>query len=143
MPPRRSNHVNNKADHAFTAAVVQAVADLLPTLTARIIDEIRQNENNGNNVFRLRCFDAISVTFDPFLGRVLQLWYLSQMPPRRSNHVNNKADPAFTAAVVQAVADLLPTLIDEIRQNENNGNNGNRRNARRVNTEGLGNDEDA
>ncbi|GJS59433.1 putative reverse transcriptase domain-containing protein [Tanacetum coccineum] len=50
----------------------------------------------------------------------------------------NEADPAFTAAVAQAVADLLPTLTaritDEIRQNENNGNNGNRRNARRVNT---------
>nr|GEY80591.1 hypothetical protein [Tanacetum cinerariifolium] len=35
--------------HAFTVAVAQAVADLLPTLTARITDEIRQNENNGNN----------------------------------------------------------------------------------------------
>nr|GEZ71538.1 hypothetical protein [Tanacetum cinerariifolium] len=70
-----------------------------------------------------------------------------QMPSRRINHVNNEADPAFTAAVAQAVADLLPTLTaritDEIRQNENNGNNGNRRNARRVNTEGSGNDGDA
>nr|GEU95882.1 retrotransposon protein, putative, Ty3-gypsy subclass [Tanacetum cinerariifolium] len=41
----------------------------------------------------------------------------------------------------------LPTLTaritDEIRQNENNGNNGNRINARRVNTEGSGNDGDA
>nr|GEV59190.1 hypothetical protein [Tanacetum cinerariifolium] len=68
------------------------------------------------------------------------------MPPRRNNRVNNEADPPFTAAVVQAVADLLPTLTaritDEIRQNENNGNNGNRRNARRVNTEGSRNDED-
>nr|GFC94362.1 hypothetical protein [Tanacetum cinerariifolium] len=66
------------------------------------------------------------------------------MPPRRRNRVNNEADPAFTAAVAQAVADLLPTLTaritDEIRQNENNGNNGNQRNARRVNTEGSGND---
>nr|GEY54721.1 hypothetical protein [Tanacetum cinerariifolium] len=49
MPPRRSNHVNNEVDPAFTAAVAQAVVDLLPTLTARITDEIRQNENNGNN----------------------------------------------------------------------------------------------
>ncbi|GKE20751.1 zinc finger, CCHC-type, retrotransposon gag domain protein [Tanacetum coccineum] len=61
------------------------------------------------------------------------------MPPRR-NRVNNEADPAFTAAVAQAVADLLPTLTaritDEILQNKNNGNNVNRRNARRVNTEG-------
>ncbi|GJS51835.1 zinc finger, CCHC-type, retrotransposon gag domain protein [Tanacetum coccineum] len=61
------------------------------------------------------------------------------MAPRR-NRVNNEADPAFTAAVAQAVADLLPTLTaritDEIRQNENNGNNVNRRNARRVNTGG-------
>ncbi|GJW89061.1 vacuolar-processing enzyme [Tanacetum coccineum] len=68
------------------------------------------------------------------------------MAPRR-NRVNNEADPAFTAAVAQAVADLLPTLTaritDEIRQNENNGNNVNRRNARRVNTGGSGNDEDA
>ncbi|GKC79016.1 putative reverse transcriptase domain-containing protein, partial [Tanacetum coccineum] len=68
------------------------------------------------------------------------------MAPRR-NRVNNEADPAFTAAVAQAVADLLPTLTaritDEIRQNENNGNNVNRRNARRVNTEGSGNDGDA
>ncbi|GJY56659.1 putative reverse transcriptase domain-containing protein [Tanacetum coccineum] len=61
------------------------------------------------------------------------------MDPRR-NHVNNEADPAFTAAVAQAVADLLPTLTaritDEIRQNKNNRNNVNRRNARRVNTGG-------
>nr|GFA91861.1 hypothetical protein [Tanacetum cinerariifolium] len=49
MPHRRRNRVNNEADPAFTAAVAQAVADLLPTLTARITDEIRQNENNGNN----------------------------------------------------------------------------------------------
>nr|GEX03520.1 ankyrin repeat-containing domain, PGG domain protein [Tanacetum cinerariifolium] len=65
------------------------------------------------------------------------------MPPHR-NRVNNEADPAFTGAVAQAVADLLPTLTaritDEIRQNENNGNNGTRRNARRVNTGGLRND---
>nr|GEU78004.1 hypothetical protein [Tanacetum cinerariifolium] len=51
--------------------------------------------------------------------------------------------PAFTAAVAQAVADLLPTLTaritNEIHQNENNENNGNRRNTRRVNTEGSGN----
>nr|GEY37591.1 hypothetical protein [Tanacetum cinerariifolium] len=69
------------------------------------------------------------------------------MPPRRSNRVNNEADPAFTAAVAQAVADLLPTLTaritDEICQNENNGNNGNRRNSRRGNPGGSGNDEDA
>ncbi|GKC71007.1 hypothetical protein Tco_1116890 [Tanacetum coccineum] len=68
------------------------------------------------------------------------------MPPRL-NRVNNEADPAFTAAVAQAVADLLPTLTaritDEICQNKNNGNNVNRRNARRVNTEGSGNDGDA
>ncbi|GJV26200.1 putative reverse transcriptase domain-containing protein [Tanacetum coccineum] len=68
------------------------------------------------------------------------------MAPRR-NRVDNEADPAFTAAVAQAVADLLPTLTaritDEIRQNENNGNNVNRRNARRVNTGGSGNDGDA
>nr|GEW69968.1 hypothetical protein [Tanacetum cinerariifolium] len=48
MPPRRSNRVNNEADPAFTAAVAHAVADLLPTLTARITNEIRQNENNRN-----------------------------------------------------------------------------------------------
>ncbi|GKG00959.1 hypothetical protein Tco_0305664 [Tanacetum coccineum] len=74
------------------------------------------------------------------------------MAPRR-NRVNNKADPAFTVVVAQAVADLLPTLTahitDEIRQNENNQNNennennANQRNARRVNTRGLGNDGDA
>nr|GEV17791.1 putative reverse transcriptase domain-containing protein [Tanacetum cinerariifolium] len=49
--------------------------------------------------------------------------------------MNNEVDPAFTAAVAQTVADLLPSLAgritDEIHQNENNGNNGNRRNARR------------
>nr|GEU51750.1 hypothetical protein [Tanacetum cinerariifolium] len=54
---------------------------------------------------------------------------------------------SFTVAVVQAIADLLPTLTaritDEIRQNENNENNGNRRNSRRVNTGGSGNDGDA
>nr|GFC46093.1 hypothetical protein [Tanacetum cinerariifolium] len=48
MPPRR-NRVNNEADLSFTAAVAQVVADLLPTLTARITDEICQNENNENN----------------------------------------------------------------------------------------------
>ncbi|GKC88525.1 retrotransposon protein, putative, ty3-gypsy subclass [Tanacetum coccineum] len=36
-------------DPAFTAEVAQEVADLLPTLTAGITDEIRQNKNNGNN----------------------------------------------------------------------------------------------
>nr|GEY04955.1 zinc finger, CCHC-type, retrotransposon Gag domain protein [Tanacetum cinerariifolium] len=69
------------------------------------------------------------------------------MPPRRRNRVNNEADPAFTAAVAQAVVDLLPTLTaritDEIRQNENNENNDNRRNTRRVHTEGSGNDGNA
>ncbi|GKF27339.1 hypothetical protein Tco_0083233 [Tanacetum coccineum] len=49
MPPRRSNRVNNKADLVFTVAVAQPVTDLLPTLTARITDEIRQNKNNENN----------------------------------------------------------------------------------------------
>ncbi|GKC38842.1 hypothetical protein Tco_1051226 [Tanacetum coccineum] len=47
-----SNCVNKEADPTFTATVAQAVTDLLPTLTARITDEIRQNENNGNNVNR-------------------------------------------------------------------------------------------
>ncbi|GKC19392.1 zinc finger, CCHC-type, retrotransposon gag domain protein [Tanacetum coccineum] len=69
------------------------------------------------------------------------------MPPRRSNRVNNEADPAFTNAITQAVVDLLPTLTaritDEIRQNENNGNNGNRRNSRRGNPGGAVNDRDA
>ncbi|GJR02455.1 hypothetical protein Tco_0525439 [Tanacetum coccineum] len=37
----------------------------------------------------------------------------------------------------------LRIITDEICQNENNGNNVNRRNARRVNTGGSGNDEDA
>nr|GEX25613.1 NADH dehydrogenase subunit 7, mitochondrial [Tanacetum cinerariifolium] len=51
MPPRRSNHVNNEEDLAFTIAVAQAVADLLPTVTARITDEIRQNKNNRITYF--------------------------------------------------------------------------------------------
>nr|GEZ09155.1 retrotransposon protein, putative, Ty3-gypsy subclass [Tanacetum cinerariifolium] len=63
------------------------------------------------------------------------------------NRVNNEADPAFTVAVAQEVADLLPTLTaritDEIRQNKNNGNNGTRRNVRRVSTGGSRNDRDA
>ncbi|GJS33061.1 retrotransposon protein, putative, ty3-gypsy subclass [Tanacetum coccineum] len=66
------------------------------------------------------------------------------MPPHRSNRVNNEVDPAFTAMVALAVADLLPTLTaritDEIHQNENNGN---RRNSRRGNPGGSGNDGDA
>ncbi|GJS69860.1 hypothetical protein Tco_0702701 [Tanacetum coccineum] len=45
MAPRR-NRVNNEANPSFTVAVAQAVADLLLTLTARITDEIHQNENN-------------------------------------------------------------------------------------------------
>nr|GEW32512.1 hypothetical protein [Tanacetum cinerariifolium] len=64
-----------------------------------------------------------------------------------SNRANNKADHAFTAAVGQTVADMLPTLTaritDEVRQNKNNANNDNRRNARRVNTRGSRNDGDA
>ncbi|GJZ88552.1 retrotransposon protein, putative, ty3-gypsy subclass [Tanacetum coccineum] len=48
MPPHR-NCVNNEADLAFAAAVEQEVVALLPTLTARIIDKIRQNENNEDN----------------------------------------------------------------------------------------------
>ncbi|GJV16803.1 hypothetical protein Tco_1362126 [Tanacetum coccineum] len=68
------------------------------------------------------------------------------MPPRSSNRRNNIADHAFTAAVKQAVATLLPNLTtqitDEICQIKNNGNNGNRRNGRRGNPEGSGNDED-
>nr|GEW38658.1 zinc finger, PMZ-type [Tanacetum cinerariifolium] len=63
------------------------------------------------------------------------------MTPHR-NRVNNKADPAFTAAVAQTVADLLPTLTaritDEISQNENNRNTGNPRNDRRINSHGSG-----
>ncbi|GJU12945.1 putative reverse transcriptase domain-containing protein [Tanacetum coccineum] len=47
MPPHR-NRVNNEADPDFAAAVEQAVTALLPNLTARITDEIRQNENNVN-----------------------------------------------------------------------------------------------
>nr|GEY39035.1 hypothetical protein [Tanacetum cinerariifolium] len=65
------------------------------------------------------------------------------MPPHQSNHRNNKADPAFAAAVEQAVAALLPTftarITDEIRQNENNRNNRNQRNGRHGNPGGLGN----
>ncbi|GKB49875.1 zinc finger, CCHC-type, retrotransposon gag domain protein [Tanacetum coccineum] len=72
---------------------------------------------------------------------------LQVRPVELSNHVNNEADHAFTAAVAQAVADLLPTLTaritDEIRQNENNENNGNQRNSRRRNPRGSGNDGDA
>nr|GEX33220.1 hypothetical protein [Tanacetum cinerariifolium] len=59
----------------------------------------------------------------------------TMMSPRQSNHVNNEANPTFTAAVARAVADLLPTLIaritNDIRQNENNRNSSNRRNGRR------------
>ncbi|GKD64153.1 putative reverse transcriptase domain-containing protein, partial [Tanacetum coccineum] len=59
IAPRR-NHVNNEADLAFTNVVAQAVANLLPTLTARITDEIRQNKNNGTNVNRrnARCVNT-------------------------------------------------------------------------------------
>nr|GEX39797.1 zinc finger, CCHC-type, retrotransposon Gag domain protein [Tanacetum cinerariifolium] len=46
IPSRRRNRVNNEADPTFTAAVAEAVVDLLPTLTAHITDEIRQNKNN-------------------------------------------------------------------------------------------------
>nr|GEW15493.1 hypothetical protein [Tanacetum cinerariifolium] len=46
---RARNHVNNEADPTFTDAVAHAVADLLPTLTVHITDEIRENKNNGNN----------------------------------------------------------------------------------------------
>ncbi|GJS43451.1 putative reverse transcriptase domain-containing protein [Tanacetum coccineum] len=55
----RCNHVNNEADHAFSVAVAQAVADLLPTLTARITDKIRQNENNRNNGNRRMLYEEI------------------------------------------------------------------------------------
>ncbi|GJX85826.1 zinc finger, CCHC-type, retrotransposon gag domain protein [Tanacetum coccineum] len=306
-----SNRVNNEADPAFTAMVAQAVADLLPTLTTRITDEIHQNENNGNIVqgqvanaarnieifhdrpknegdnkrdidgHRIRpseppsqgsnlraddrkhsdrygkhgrhgnmdrygtdrwrgdrqgsdrhdyssshpcntcgkfhprkvCHGATGACFEcgevghlakdckkgstssggkrfvrvrfrvgvgsdytvvvslvgvliksvlglnrgaDFIGVRVRLisslisvpfrsFFVGlEMPRRRSNCVNNEADPAFTAAVAQ---DLLPTLTaritDEIRQNENNGNIGNRRNSGRGNPRGSGNDGDA
>ncbi|GJT77627.1 zinc finger, CCHC-type, retrotransposon gag domain protein [Tanacetum coccineum] len=48
MAPRRRS-VNNRADPAFATAVEQAVAALLPSLTAQITNEIRQGENNKNN----------------------------------------------------------------------------------------------
>nr|GEU69524.1 putative reverse transcriptase domain-containing protein [Tanacetum cinerariifolium] len=48
MPPHR-NRVNNEANPAFANAVEQAIAALLPTLTTRITEEIRQNKNNRNN----------------------------------------------------------------------------------------------
>ncbi|GKC51776.1 putative reverse transcriptase domain-containing protein [Tanacetum coccineum] len=48
MPPHR-NRRNNGANLAFAVAVEHAVAELLPTLTARITIEICQNQNNGNN----------------------------------------------------------------------------------------------
>ncbi|GJZ87753.1 hypothetical protein Tco_0659363 [Tanacetum coccineum] len=64
-----------------------------------------------------------------------------------SQSCEQRSRSCFTAAVAQAIADLLPTLTtritDEIRQNKNNENNANRRNARRVNTRGSGNDGDA
>nr|GFA22467.1 hypothetical protein [Tanacetum cinerariifolium] len=59
LPPRRNNHVNNEANLAFTAAVAHTVADLLPTFTARITDEIRQNENNGNNAHIEKIFEVL------------------------------------------------------------------------------------
>nr|GEV05786.1 zinc finger, CCHC-type, retrotransposon Gag domain protein [Tanacetum cinerariifolium] len=49
IPPRSINHKNNGPGHAFIDVIKQAVATLLPTLTARITDEICQNMNNGNN----------------------------------------------------------------------------------------------
>nr|GEZ52969.1 hypothetical protein [Tanacetum cinerariifolium] len=49
IPPRSINHKNNGPGHAFIDVIEQAVATLLPTLTARITDEICQNMNNGNN----------------------------------------------------------------------------------------------
>ncbi|GJU13276.1 reverse transcriptase domain-containing protein [Tanacetum coccineum] len=76
MPPRR-NRRNNGADPAFAAAVEQAVVALLPTLTARIIDEIRQNENNGNNKKYEREYKSIhqldGETSTEFMKRFLRL----------------------------------------------------------------------
>nr|GEY73697.1 reverse transcriptase [Tanacetum cinerariifolium] len=68
MPPRR-NHVNNEADPAFTAAVAHAVADLLPTLTTRITNEIRQNKNNGNNAHIEKIFEVLGCG-DQFKARL-------------------------------------------------------------------------
>ncbi|GJV62046.1 hypothetical protein Tco_1468146 [Tanacetum coccineum] len=51
-PSYEAISVNNEADPRLLYALAQSVADLLPTLTARIINEIRQNENNRNNVNR-------------------------------------------------------------------------------------------
>ncbi|GJZ87750.1 putative nucleotidyltransferase, ribonuclease H, partial [Tanacetum coccineum] len=72
---------------------------------------------------------------------------LSAADGSSSQLCEQRSRSCFTAAVAQAIADLLPTLItritDEIRQNKNNENNANRRNARRVNTRGSGNDGDA
>ncbi|GJX20316.1 reverse transcriptase [Tanacetum coccineum] len=47
----RSNRTHSNFDLNPNLSLL-AVADLLPTLTARITDEIHQNENNGNNINR-------------------------------------------------------------------------------------------
>nr|GEW69900.1 retrotransposon protein, putative, Ty3-gypsy subclass [Tanacetum cinerariifolium] len=69
MTPRH-NHVNNKADPAFTAAVVQTVTDLLLTLTACITDEISQNENNMNTERfqkkKPQTFSSVSTPYFPY-----------------------------------------------------------------------------
>ncbi|GJS36999.1 hypothetical protein Tco_0535381 [Tanacetum coccineum] len=88
-----------------------------------------------------------SVWMHPRWGVTVMVSELQVRPVELSNRVNNEADHAFTAAVAQTVADLLPTLTaritGKIRQKENNENNDNRRNSRRGNPGGTGNDGDA
>nr|GEZ96853.1 putative nucleotidyltransferase, ribonuclease H [Tanacetum cinerariifolium] len=66
MPPRRGNRVNNEADPAFTAAVAQAVVDLLPTLTARITDELRVKERDVSKTAFRTCYGHYEFLVMPF-----------------------------------------------------------------------------
>ncbi|GJY63766.1 putative reverse transcriptase domain-containing protein [Tanacetum coccineum] len=159
---RSKNEGNNKRDRdghrtdmALTDGVVidRAVSDMEMVVTYREMTKISRFGANIIVERRVTGLLVLALNVEK-LGIWLKIvkWVVRAagkndlMPPRRSNRVNNEADPAFTAAVAQAVADLLPTLtariIDEIRQNKSNGNNGPRRNDRRVNTGGSGNDGD-
>nr|GFA26020.1 hypothetical protein [Tanacetum cinerariifolium] len=101
MPPRRRNRMNNEADPTFNAAVAQAVADLLPTLTARITDEIRQNENNGNNInrrnaWRVNTEASTPVEAENWIAHIEKIFEVlgcgDQFKARPKNKGNNKRD---------------------------------------------------
>ncbi|GKF09205.1 hypothetical protein Tco_0043429, partial [Tanacetum coccineum] len=93
----RCNRLNNRVNLAFVVAVANAVAELLPTLTARLTDDIRQNVNNKDNGNRRndrhRCNDGdaqptdIHVWLERFMKQKPQSFSSASTPVEAENWI--------------------------------------------------------